>query len=208
MIGGGGKTTLLQVLGRELSRLGTVIVATSTKLYPMPQMTNLTAGTMQDLRAALAAQHIVCVGSVAGSGKLSAPHVAFSRLAELADFVLVEADGSNGLPVKAHLPFEPVIPPETNQVICVVGMSALGQQICRCAHRPQLYAALAHCSTDTILTPEIAAGVLRRERLHHRVLLNQTHSVEEYQLAYQLAALLDCPVAAGSLQKEIYVCLS
>lgn len=207
VIGGGGKTTLLQVLGRELSRVGTVILSTSTKIYPMPDMENFTDAPEETIQSAALKNRLICVGTPTPQGKLAAPQTAFSRLAELADFVLVEADGSNGRPLKAHLPYEPVIPPGANQVICVVGMSAMGEPINTCAHRPELYAAIAGCRTDDIAVPELAARVLKREHLHTRAFLNQVHSVEEYQLAYQFAQLLPCPVAAGSLREGIYLCL-
>ncbi len=43
--------------------------------------------------------------------------------------LLVEADGSRGLPIKAPGPDEPVIPPETDIVLGVVGLDALGAPI-------------------------------------------------------------------------------
>jgi probable selenium-dependent hydroxylase accessory protein YqeC len=43
--------------------------------------------------------------------------------------LLVEADGSRGLPVKAPGPEEPVIPPGTDIVLGVVGFDALGSPL-------------------------------------------------------------------------------
>ena len=102
LIGGGGKTTLLCRLAEELKKKGTVILATSTKMYPPQQYPLLTEGSEEALRAALKAHGVVAVGTVNEEGKLSAPECSFEALAELADYVLVEADGSRGLPLKAH----------------------------------------------------------------------------------------------------------
>lgn len=46
-------------------------------------------------------------------------------LAQSWDFVLVEADGSRRLPVKAPAVYEPVIPPGTDLVVGVIGLDAL-----------------------------------------------------------------------------------
>lgn len=53
------------------------------------------------------------------------------RLAELFDYVLVEADGSAHRPMKAHAPYEPVIPALTGQTVCVVGASGFGLPVRR-----------------------------------------------------------------------------
>ena len=63
----------------------------------------------------MARTHCVCVGSASESGKFSAPELTFRTLCALADYVIVEADGSKRLPLKAHAAHEPVIPPEVNQ---------------------------------------------------------------------------------------------
>lgn len=38
VIGGGGKTSLLRALGRELSRQHRVVLCTTTKIYPFPDL--------------------------------------------------------------------------------------------------------------------------------------------------------------------------
>lgn len=43
----------------------------------------------------------------------------------LYDFILVEADGAAGRPLKAHRPWEPVIPARVTHVACVVGADAV-----------------------------------------------------------------------------------
>lgn len=208
VIGGGGKTTLLQTLAGELSALGSVIVTTSTHIFPMDCMTVLSNATEDELARNVGRGTPICIGSTAAHGKFSAPTVPFYRLAELADYVLVEADGSKGLPLKAHLPNEPVIPPHANQVICVVGAQALGNTIAECAHRSNLYAALAGCKVEDTVTPETVARVLQRESFHTRVLINQVHTPEQRDFARQIAQNLNCPVTAGSLQKGEIICLS
>ena len=54
---------------------------------------------------------------------------------ETYDVVLVEADGSHGLPLKCPASFEPVIPLETDLVIGVAGASAVGKSFREKCHR-------------------------------------------------------------------------
>ena len=212
IIGGGGKTTMMLVLAKELSP-AKVILATSTRIYPMPGMRNLVGACEADVVYALEKSGMVCVGEPAPDGKLGPARLSFETLERISDYVLVEADGSKGLPVKAHRPNEPVLPESSNQTILVVGMSALGRRIKDAAHCPGIYAGLAGCVESDVITCETIARVIRTEGLKSRVFLNQIHadgeSADACDLANaaRIAGMLDCPVCAGSLLKGVYRCL-
>lgn len=198
IIGGGGKTSLLYRLADELRTRGSVIVATSTHIWPPTHLPfSERAGRVLD---------VLCVGAPGDSGKLAAPAQSFSELARLADFVLVEADGSAGRPLKAHLAHEPVVPENAGQTIAVVGLSGFGKPICEAAHRPERFAALAGAAVTDEATPEMAARVLKAEALHTRVLLNQADAPRGIEAAKQLIKLLNCPVITASLQKGEIIC--
>lgn len=203
VIGGGGKTSLLRTLGEELAGEGhTVLLCTTTKFYPFPGLVNLQAPGEDELSAALAAHRLAAAGTpLAGTGKLAALELPMELLAGLADYVLVEADGSAGRPMKAHAPHEPVIPPEANQTILVIGASGFGQPISQAAHRPERYAALAGAAQEDAITPEIAAAVLLAEGLPDRVLVNQAETEARRAAALRLGELVACPVLAGSLNQ-------
>lgn len=204
VIGGGGKTSLLRALGSELAAAGhRVVLCTTTKIFPFPGLPNLTDAGAEEVRAALSDQPLLCVGApLAGTGKLTAPALSMGQLAELADYVLVEADGAAGRPMKAHAPHEPVIPPEADQTVCVVGASGFGQPIALAAHRPERYARLAGLALDAPVTPEAAAAVLQAEELHHRVFVNQADTAEALDAGTRLKELLPCPTAVGALKTE------
>ena len=120
--------------------------------------------------------------------------------------MLVEADGSAGRPLKAHLAHEPVVPENAGQTIAVVGLSGFGKPICEAAHRPGRFAALAGAAVTDEATPEMAARVLKAEALHTRVLLNQADTPERIEAAKRLIKLLNCPVITASLQKGEIIC--
>ncbi|SFP95462.1 probable selenium-dependent hydroxylase accessory protein YqeC [Oscillibacter sp. PC13] len=203
VIGSGGKSTLLQALGRELAVRNRVLLCTTTRIRPFPQIP--CARTVADLEALRREHRLLCAGTpVPDSGKLTAPESSVLQLAAWFDYVLIEADGSAQRPMKAHAPYEPVIPEEANQIICVVGASGFGKPIVEAAHRPERYARLANTEETAPVTPETEAAVLLVERLHHRVLVNQAETLERLYLARDLADRLDCPVLAGSLQRGVY----
>ncbi|MFS8544521.1 MAG: putative selenium-dependent hydroxylase accessory protein YqeC, partial [Limnochordales bacterium] len=78
------------------------------------------------------------------AGKLTGvdPRV-IGRWRDVADVVLVEADGSRGLPLKAPKEGEPAVPPDADVFIPVAGMTAIGRPLAEGAvHRPERVAAL------------------------------------------------------------------
>ena len=207
IIGGGGKTTLMEVLAEELSQKGSVILTTTTHIRRPAQYETLTDADEVLVSAALSHSRVVCVGEAAEEGKLRAPRLSIETLARLADFVLVEADGSKGLPLKAHAAHEPVIPPCAQRVVAVVGIDGIGKPIGAACHRSVRYAQLALADKEALVTPEIAARVINAEGYGDRVYINKVESAAAYEAAQAMAKKLSCPVIAGSLHQEVYVCL-
>ncbi len=218
VIGAGGKTTLVRALASELApaasavarsaRPARVVVATSTKMFVPEWCPVLLNATLAEVREALAASPVACVGSIHGpTGKLSAPNVAFSELAQLADYVLVEADGAKMLPLKVHAAREPVIPDCAERVVCVVGIDAVGKPVSQVCHRAEVFARLTGISIDDAVTPEAIAAVLAAEGLHDVLLINKVHTEADWRAAKRIADLSATPVVAGSLREGVFRCL-
>lgn len=206
IIGGGGKTTLLMTLAKELSAKGKVIVTTSTKILPPKDCPVLIEPTGEEVAEALAGQQVICVGARSGE-KLTASSLDFSELSRLADYVLTEADGSRQLPLKAHADYEPVIPDTANQCIYVIGSDCIGGRLAEVCHRPELFADLNGCGVNESVTAELVAAAVKRENLADRYFINKADDNEEMKKAAKLAALLDRPTVIGSLRKGEYKCL-
>ena len=192
IIGSGGKTSLIRRLCRELP--GTVIVCTSTHIFPADGLP-LVTGKLETLPAPK-----VCVGTPAEQGKLTMPEQSFEELAQLADYVLVEADGSKHLPLKAHLDHEPVIPACANQTIQVVGLLGIGCPIEKAAHRPERFAELCGASVSDIATLERVSAVLNTEALADRYVLNQADDEEERKWGLSLSFLVKKPAVMTCLK--------
>ena len=208
LLGGGGKTTLMYTLARELRDRGTVLLCTSTKIRRPADLPVLEDPSTEEVRAALAKDRVICLGTPASEGKLSAPALPFARLEELADFVLVEADGARGLPVKAHAAWEPVIPENACRSVYVVGADCFGRPIGEICHRPERFAALAEAAEADPVTPERLARVIRTEGYGNIIYVNKTETARDLEHARALAALLPVPAVAGSLWRGEYQCLS
>ena len=207
IVGAGGKTTLLYTLAEELRAGGRVLLATSTHIRRPERYAAVTEPSEDAIRDALSRYGAVCAGTPAEDGKLTAPGLAFSALAALADYVLVEADGAHCLPLKAHAPHEPVIPENAGRVILVAGMDGVGRPIRETCHRPAIYAALAGAEPDDAVTPEMAARVIAAEGFGDAVYLNKTDLPGAADAAERMAKGLSVPVTAGSLHRGEYICL-
>lgn len=207
LIGGGGKTTLMETLSRELFDKGRVIVCTSTKIMEPDNIPVITDTRRERIVDALKSSRVICVGTRIGNRKLSAPEIGFDVLKELADYVIVEADGAHRLPVKAHADHEPVIPDTTDQTVLVIGADCFGKPIHEICHRPELFAKRAEADIDSAVTPLAVEHVIISERLGDCLYINKVEDGEALTNAQRLAGALDMPVIAGSLKKEEYLCL-
>ena len=208
IIGSGGKTTLLRTLSGELP--GRVLLCTSTHFQGYADLPTVLDPTAADLRKALAAHPIVCAAGRSPTGKLVDCGLPYETLADLADFVLVEADGSRRRPLKAHARHEPVIPPCTRQVICVVGLSGLHRPVSEVVHRPELFCPLVGCTPEDEATPERVARALVQEHLADTYFLNQAEGSSALQDAKIIASHLKShgfSVVAGSQREKRYCVL-
>ncbi len=201
LVGGGGKTTLMLRLARELAADGArVVVTTTTHIFPPDGMRTLDSTDPAEVLAALAAERMICVGMPDGHGKLTAPTLPLDTLVQNADYVLVESDGAKGRPLKAPAAHEPVIPAQTALVIAVAGLDGVGKPIAEAAFRPALYAALLGASEEHIVTPEDAAYVLTHPegqrkgvspQMRFAVLLNKADDEARRRSGRQIASAIE-----------------
>ena len=203
IMGSGGKSTLLRTLGLELMQSGAhVLLTTSTHMFPLagiPWDGGSRRLSVPPWRSALShspsctceacagiARGTICqTGTLdAATGKLSAPSEPFGTLAARFDYVLVEADGSKRLPLKAHAVWEPVVPDASTGVLWVVGASGLGHPIAEVVHRPGLFCQRCGATPGDEATPERVGAVLVREMCLSelegaRILLNQIDTLTD-----------------------------
>lgn len=223
VIGSGGKSTLVEGLAHWLD--GPTVACTTTKIWPLASLPLLVDPSDDELDRALAEHGALCVGSPAPHDKLGIPwapgvsgaeeavaaEAAMERLQRHCGHVVVEADGSKRLPLKAHCPWEPLVPTGTRTRILVVGASGLGIPVGAAVHRANVFCGLVGGSPQDPATPEtVAEGVLAEGLVgapSDWVVVNQADDETAMEGARALARTLyeggfAGTVVAGSLRDE------
>jgi probable selenium-dependent hydroxylase accessory protein YqeC len=172
-VGAGGKTTLMFALARELTGQGRTVITTATTKISEPSVTETPCviieadeGKAEALLkdGLLSHGHCTFAPQRFAGKKIGGTDPAFiERLAQgkTADYIIVEADGARGLPVKAPAEHEPVIPAATTVVIPVAGIDALGRPLSEeTAFRPELIAELTKTRLGEPLTTAMMAMLI------------------------------------------------
>lgn len=158
LVGGGGKSSTMYAMARQAMDLGLrVVVTTTTHILPHPKLP--LTGDPASLPALLAEHRVVTLGAYDSRGKLTGAGDPAACL-ELADVVLIEADGAKLRPLKAPADHEPVIPPSCHAVIASAGLDSLGKPVEEICHRPERVCALLGVSPDHRITPADVASIL------------------------------------------------
>ena len=149
---------------------------------------------------------ILCLGTLETNGKLSPFPLPFSAIEQMADFVLVEADGSKRLPGKAHGRNEPEIPKESQRTVLVFGASALHKPISEVIHRVEIFQNFftPSLTPDTLLTKELLLQAFRKENLGDCLFVNQLDCLTKKEAGELLLFLqkgLGKMVCGGSLKQ-------
>ena len=165
LVGGGGKTTVIYELAAAWAACGRkVLVLTSTHiLQPADGSFAADAAAVHNLWQQ--GRYAVIGTPEFATGKLTAPPQDLYEALQLqADVILCEADGSKHHPCKAPAAHEPVLLPDSDIVLAVVGMDALGCPLAQACQRPQPAAAFLGCSLDSVIDEQMLAALLLSEQ--------------------------------------------
>jgi len=173
LVGGGGKTSLMFALARELSLAGKKVISTTTTHIMKPSenespcviLDNDEERLISRLKDELGRHKhvtVACPRQEAGKVKGLLPETVDKIVAMgLADYIINEADGSARRPIKAPNATEPVIPTSTTLVIAVVGMDALNSHLSQeTAFRPELITRLTGLPEGGIINREVTATLM------------------------------------------------
>lgn len=234
LVGGGGKTTLLRALARELAQKGARVVATTTtkvrrnEAFDMGRLILTDRdGWRESLERALETEGIAFLGCrLLPTGKVEGvrpelPDLLFSR--KEADVVLVEADGAAGRPLKAPKPSEPVIPSTVTGVVAVAGLEALDRPLAEDhVFRMERFRAVTGLAPGSPISASAVArlfsspaGLFQHtpEGVRRTAFFNKLDRVEDARTAHELAQRIldehpDGPLSVilGSLFQGTYLC--
>ena len=152
VVGSGGKTTLIKKLAAQYRSEGKSVLVTTTTHMFIEEDTLLTDDAVTIMQA-LNETGYVMAGIPDGQKFKALSKETFDAVRAIADVVLVEADGSKCMPLKYPNAKEPVIPEETDEVIVVCGLNAIGEKAKDVCHRLELVKASLGIEDDTVITP-------------------------------------------------------
>ncbi|MFO7601385.1 MAG: selenium cofactor biosynthesis protein YqeC [Candidatus Desulfacyla sp.] len=233
IVGGGGKTSLCFAMAEELLAFGKrVVTTTTTKVWQKeadraPCRVFCPSGTrdfnrlkegLREKGHAFVAQRPLDTGKVEGISPETAD--ALFRDVDI-DYVIGEADGAAGRPVKTPAEQEPVIPASATLVIAMIGLEAMGMPLDPgVVFRLALFKDLTGLDEGNTLIPSALAKVFQSPKglfkgtpqfarriafLNKADLLRQDQDAED--LARRLLRLPCKPierVVIGSLLKKTY----
>ena len=173
LVGGGGKTTLMFALGRELScRKKGVILTTTTKIWeptPSPALALFLSDQISEvgkwiMKSLELYPYLVIATERLAHGKLQGvPPSWVEEMVSLpgVSVIIVEADGAAGRSLKAPRAGEPVLPPNTTLLVPVVGIDVLGCPLDEeHVFRSEIVARSLNTPKGTAVTQEMIAGLL------------------------------------------------
>jgi probable selenium-dependent hydroxylase accessory protein YqeC len=174
LVGAGGKTSLMFRLARELSREGKRVLTTTTTRIHAPTVEQspacILAVTAEEIleRAAPALsrhRHITAAAGLSPDpGKLEGltpDTVDLLRASQVFDWIIVEADGAAGRPLKAPAAHEPVVPSCSGWLVGVVGLRALGKPLTdQWVFRAKMFSRITGLPPGTAVTEEAIAAAL------------------------------------------------
>lgn len=207
IVGSGGKTTLLKSLAATYRAEGKrVFVTTSTHMFIEEDM--LLTDDADIIIRTLEERGFAMAGLPDDKKFKALSKETFDAVCPHADVVLVEADGSKCLPLKYPNATEPVIPENTDEIIVVCGLNAIGQKAKDVCHRLELVKACLGIEADTVITPAhvqklVTEGYLmplREAYPQAKVTVSPRHDGSLYQRA--IASLLKHEQDVSMIRKE------
>jgi probable selenium-dependent hydroxylase accessory protein YqeC len=213
LVGGGGKSSLMYALAAELSSVGKrVLTTTTTRIYmpkPAESPAIIISADPEEIVARAAAllcdhRHLSAgAGYLAEGGKLNGldpaaiEHIAGTGLF---DFIIVEADGAAGRPLKACAPHEPVVPLFSQWIVAVVGLDAVARPLTEDrVFRSEQYSRITglaigedvtEISIAAMLVHEMTALAVPGERVLRAVFLNKAETSEDLAAGKRIGGFL------------------
>lgn len=165
LVGGGGKTTVMYELAAAWAACGRKALALTSTHILCPADGSFAADAAAVHNLWQQRRYAVIGTPELATGKLTAPPQDLYEALQLqADVILCEADGSRHHPCKVPAEHEPVLLPDSDIVLAVAGMDALGRPLAQACQRPQPAAELLGCGAEKILDAQMLTVLLSSEQ--------------------------------------------
>ncbi|MBO7251415.1 MAG: putative selenium-dependent hydroxylase accessory protein YqeC [Oscillospiraceae bacterium] len=207
IVGSGGKTGLLKEMAARFRQQGkTVFVTTTTHMF-IEEDTVLT-DDIDVIINALRKNGYVFAGVPDGLKIKGLPEAVYTAVCDIADVVLVEADGSKHMPLKYPNETEPVIPDNADEIMVVCGLHGLNKAAKDVCHRLELVKQHLRINDDTLINPDHVYTLLmegyvkplQEKYPRKKITLIPKHDGSLYQRT--IAAMLKEQQNPGVIRKE------
>lgn len=222
--GTGGKTSLLFKLGNELRKTSSVLITTSTKIYMPSKRDYDFMYTMEEYMNDKKMNHkgttVISSEYIKEENKLiGIKDEDLEKVMEDFDVVLIEADGSKMLPLKAWKDYEPPILKSTTKSIGVFPVDMIGEKISRDKiynYEDFIKLADGMSIVDNEIVGKICSdknGIFKNSRGNLYLYINRADDSKQLQKAFDLAAYLkenilgkpfDFKICTGSLKEGVF----
>lgn len=143
-IGAGGKTTTIFQLSKELKERDRRVLITTTTKIVNPISEDYDYFFLKNIPPLFKPKKstITIYGQKIKNKKMIGLSInILDRLIkqENFDFILIEADGANGYPIKAPADYEPIVTGLTSRTIGIIGLDCIGKPIQETVHRYEIF---------------------------------------------------------------------
>jgi len=218
LVGAGGKTSFIYALARELSSSQNKVIVTTTthlikptgKVRELMVLESCPEKAIDKLKQIFINSNFAIWVAKASHDKVSGilpMNLDMLANEDIADYIIVEADGSKGLPIKAPASYEPVIPQKTNVLVGVIGIDALGCPINdKNVHRPSILRTIIQDPSVDIINEQVIwdlvyspQGLFKNSKgcMEKVLVLNKIDNNQRLDVAYKLVKTIKDNVNVG-----------
>ena len=160
IVGSGGKTTILKQMAETYRSQGKKLFITTTTHMYIEKDTTLSDDASIIIHK-LESDGYVMAGIPEGEKIAPLSIKTYNTVCSYADVVLVEADGSQHMPVKYPSTNVPVIPDNVDEIIIVTGLHGLNRPAIEVCHRLNLVKQCLGIEDHTLITLEHMIKLLK-----------------------------------------------
>lgn len=219
-VGGGGKTTSIKTLAKELANQGSKVLITTTTMIFDSMKNQGNDFFLKDIPRDFKANEgtITILGEATRDDKLvgcSVEKIDEIKNRNLFDFILIEADGAKRKPIKAPEAHEPVICNSTSITIGLIGIDAIGLEINQAnVHRAERLEQILDVNqghiidyNDLVNLALHAKGIFKSSKGKKILLVNKIRSNKDIEIGRQIRDKLkgrDIKIVIGDIINKLY----
>ena len=186
VIGSGGKTTKIKQLKDQYLKEGkSVLMITSTHMKI--EENTLVDPSYEEIINEIKKHGYVHAGSKAKNQKIKAlDDEVLEKLKKEIDVILIEADGSHGLPLKYPRNHEPVVDKDSNEIILITSLKGLGKPVQDVVHGYQEMKVDGNQRVDSLFIQQLINIYLKKINKYYvpvKIQVNGASSLYEKALA-------------------------